>query len=170
MVLPLHDNGWVLGKASEADIDEVMRWFPDAASVRTWGGPGFRYPFTRDTFREDCHLAELDSYALHNGSGALAAFGQSYERNGRGHLARLVTNPALRRRGAGRQLIQLIIEALAATHGYDEYSLFVYRDNIAAYRCYRSLGFTVREYPPGAPLSDECFFLTRQERADLNDT
>jgi len=31
----------------------------------------------------------MDSYSLRNGDGALAAFGQSYEREGRGHLARL---------------------------------------------------------------------------------
>jgi hypothetical protein len=58
----------------------------------------------------------------------------------------------------------MIIEALEARHDYDEYSLFVYRDNIPAYRCYRSMGFVVRDYPAAAPLRDECYFLTRPRR------
>ncbi len=163
-MLPLSDNGWVLNAAADADIDEVMAWFPDAASVNIWGGPAFRYPFTRETFREDCHLDDMQTYVLRNADGALAAFGQSYERNGRGHLARLVSNPSLRRRGVGKQLIRMIILVLAAKHDYAEYSLFVYRDNAPAYRCYRSLGFVVRDYPDDAPMPDQCYFLTMKRR------
>ncbi len=160
--LPISDNGWVLGSATDADIAEVMSWFPDAASVNIWGGPVFRYPFTRETFREDCQLDVMQTFALRNRGGVLAAFGQSYERDGRGHLARLVSNPALRRSGAGKQLIRMIISVLDAAGGYDEYSLFVFRDNTPAYRCYLSLGFTVRDYPDDAPMPDKCFFLTKR--------
>lgn len=163
-VQPLCDDGWLLAAATDADLDEVMTWFPDAASVNAWAGPNFRYPFTAATFREDCRLAELDSYSLRNAAGELAAFGQSYERAGRGHLARIVSNPALRRRGAGRQLIRMIMAALEGRHDYDEYSLFVYRDNVAAYQCYLSSGFVVRDYPADAPMPDKCFFLTKQRR------
>ena len=62
----------------------------------------------------------------------------------------------------GRQLIRMIVASLAARHDYDEYSLFVYRDNEPAYRCYLSLGFVVRDYPDGAPMPDKCYFLTRK--------
>ena len=163
-MLPLNDGGWVLDAATDADIDEVMTWFPDASSVNIWGGPAFRYPFTRETFCEDCRLDVMQTYTLRNVDGALAAFGQSYERDGRGHLARLVSNPSLRRSGAGKQLIQMIISVLAAKHDYAEYSLFVFRDNTPAYRCYRSLGFVVRDYPDDAPMPDRCYFLTRKRK------
>lgn len=159
---PISDDGWLLSDASDIDIDEVMTWFTDAASVNAWGGPIFRYPFTRETFREDCRLDETRSYALRNADRRLAAFGQSYERDGRGHLARLVSNPETRRCGAGKQLIRMIISALDAIYGYDEYSLFVFRDNLPAYRCYRSLGFEVSEYPEDAPMPEKCYFLTRK--------
>jgi ribosomal protein S18 acetylase RimI-like enzyme len=96
--------------------------------------------------------------------GRLAAFGQAYERDGRGHLARLVSNPGLRRQGAGRQLIEMIIASLEEAHAYDEYSLFVYRDNMPAYQCYLSLGFTVLDYPDDAPMPEKCYFLTRRTR------
>jgi len=104
----------------------------------------------------------MASFSLRNAERQLAAFGQAYERDGRGHLARLVSNPGLRRQGTGRQLINRMIVALDQSHDYDEYSLFVYRDNLPAYRCYLSLGFVVQDYPEGAPMPGECYFLTRE--------
>ena len=104
----------------------------------------------------------MDSFSLQKAGGELAAFGQAYERDGRGHLARLVSNPAMRRQGAGRQLIERIIASLEETCEYDEYSLFVYRHNTPAYQCYLSLGFVVRSYPEDAPMPDKCCFLTRR--------
>ena len=94
--------------------------------------------------------------------GVPAALGQSYERSGRGHLARLVVNPAMRGVGVGKRLIQRMIRALEASHGYDEYSLFVYRHNEPAYRCYRSLDFGVVDYPEDAAMPDKCFFLIKK--------
>ena len=155
-------DGWTLARADVSDFDEIMTWFPDGPAVDIWGGPRFRYPFTRETFIEDLRLHVGDSYALRNAENTLAAFGQSYERDGRGHLARLVTNPALRRQGAARRLIEMIIAALKERRDYDEYSLFVYRHNEPALRCYLSLGFVVTDYPEDAALADKCFFLTRR--------
>ena len=157
----LQVDGWTLATATEADFDEVMTWFSDAASVDRWAGPSFRYPFTRQTFIEDCRTDIAESCALRNPGGQLAAFGQTCERTGRGHLLRLVVNPLLRRQGAGRRLIQMLIASLEERHDYDEYSLFVYRDNIPAYHCYLSLGFTVTDYPEDGLLADKCYFLTK---------
>lgn len=157
----LEVDGWTLCRADREGIAEVMTWFPDAGSVDIWGGPAFRFPFTADSFAEDCQFDIMDAYCLRDPSGRLAAFGQSYERQGRGHLARLIANPSMRRQGAGKRLIEMIIDALAGQSNYDEYSLFVYRHNEAAYRCYRSLGFVVRDYPADAAMPDKCYFLTR---------
>ena len=157
----MRDNGWTLSPLVDAELDEVMTWFPDAESVNIWGGPHFRFPFTGETFREDCRLDLMLSRVLRNAQGQLAAFGQAYERDGRGHLARLVSNPNLRRQGAGRKLIEMIIALLEDTQAYDEYSLFVYRDNAPAYQCYLSLGFVVQDYPDDAPMPEKCYFLTR---------
>ena len=157
----LESGGWILCRADSACIDEVMTWFPDAGSVDIWGGPAFRFPFTADSFAEDCRFDIMASYCLYDPSGRVAAFGQSYERDGRGHLARLIANPMMRRRGAGKRLIEMIISVLAGQSGYDEYSLFVYRHNEAALRCYQSLGFVIRDYPPDAAMPDKCYFLTR---------
>lgn len=158
---PLRENDWSLAPATDADLDTVMTWFADADAVNDWSGPKFRFPFSRESFREDCGVEVMESYILRNPRGERAAFGQSYIREGRGHLARLVSNPAMRRQGAGRQLIRMIMAALAENHSFDEYSLFVYRHNAAAYQCYLSLGFTVVAYPEDAPMPDKCYFLTR---------
>ena len=159
---PKQDGSWILAPAADADFDEVMSWFPDAESVDIWGGPRFRYPFTAETFRADCRIDLMTSYVLRSEDGRLAAFGQSYERDGRGHLARLVASPSLRGQGVGKQLIRMIITALEETNDYDECSLFVYRHNLPAYRCYLSLGFRVVAYPDDAPMADRCYFLTRK--------
>jgi ribosomal protein S18 acetylase RimI-like enzyme len=161
---PRQASDWVLRPTTDEDVECVMRWFPDARSVKIWGGPGFRYPFTATTFREDCRIDGMASYSLYNPEGELAAFGQSYERDGRGHLARLVSRPDLRGTGAGKRLIAMIIAVLEAGRGYDEYSLFVYRHNEPAIRCYLASGFVVRDYPDDAPLRDQCYFLTKRRR------
>ena len=154
-------EGWTLGSPSDADVLELMSWFPDAHSVAIWGGPEFRFPFTRESFIEDCRFAIMNSYCLRDPSARMAAFGQLYSRHDRAHLARLITHPARRREGAGRRLITMIIDAARRFGGHTEASLFVYRDNEPAYRCYRALGFSVQEYPDDAAMKDKCYFLTR---------
>lgn len=163
-VASIHEDGWALKATADKDIDEIMTWFPDAESTNIWSGPGFRFPFSAESFRKDCKLDQMDNYSLFGASGTLSAFGQSYERDGRGHLARLVSNPAMRRHGAGRQLIRMILASLEQRCDYDEYSLFVYRDNVPAFQCYLSLGFVVQDYPDDAPMPDKCYFLTKRRR------
>lgn len=158
---PAGSDGWHLRAAKDGDFSEIMTWFNDPDSVDIWGGPAFRFPFTPESFREDCRVARMPSYCLWSPDGGLAAFGQWYERDGRGHLARLVVNPGMRRTGAGRRLIESLLARIASEHDYDEYSLFVYRHNEPALNCYRKLGFGIRDYPAGAPMRDRCFFLTR---------
>ena len=157
----ISDEGWTLRPTRPSEFDEVMSWFPDAQSVDIWGGPVFRYPFTRETFLEDCHVDMMVSYSLLDAHAGLAAFGQLYDRQGRGHLARLVSNPAMRRQGAGRRLIEMMVDAIRLEGTYTEASLFVYRDNVPARECYLSLGFTVTDYPDDAPMEERCYFLTR---------
>ena len=150
-----------LNEATGKDIEELMRWFPDAQSVAIWGGPDFRFPFTCRTFAEDCGLGAMRSFALEDDVGSMVAFGQYYYRDGRGHLARLVTRPDKRRLGYGARLIEQLIGVVATEGKAAEVSLFVYRDNEPANRCYRSLGFREHRYPSDAPLKEDCFFLTR---------
>lgn len=143
-----------------------MRWFPDAQSTRTWGGPEFRFPFTRHSFAEDMHWGRMASYSICSAADELAAFGQLYERFGRINLARLVVDPALRGAGLGRRLVRCLLDKGETGFDCDEFSLFVYRDNVAALSCYQSEGFRITDYPDGMPLIDECYYLTRPRRVE----
>lgn len=157
----------MLVSPTDRDLDELMSWFSDAQSVDIWGGPNFRYPFSRESFVEDCRFEVMQSFILRDPERRVAAFGQYYNRHDRGHLARLIANPAMRRRGVGKRLITMLIQVAREQHGFSECSLFVYRDNEPAYHCYLALGFTVQDYPDDAPMEERCYFLTRS--SDLNE-
>lgn len=154
-------DGWKLRETTNGDIEQFMGWFPDAESVDIWGGPGFRFPFTRESFLKDCQWDVMRSYSLVDPGGRLAAFGQIYNRHERGHLARLISNPVMRRQGAGTRLIRMLMRIAGEQLGFAECSLFVYRHNVPAYQCYLALGFEVQAYPDDARMADKCYFLTR---------
>lgn len=151
-------------QSTTTDVDELMTWFPQPEDINVWGGPSFRYPFTRETFLQDVHFGRMASFSLRDPSAHMVAFGQLYNRDGRIHLARLVVSPAIRRQGAGRRLIEMLMTVGLTQFSGDEYSLFVFRDNTPAYACYKSMGFVVAEYPHDMPQADVCDFLTRPVR------
>lgn len=155
------DTGWILEQATPADIDELMSWFPEAEDINIWGGPSFRYPFTRESFFEDIHWGRMASFSLRDASNTLAAFGQIYERDNRIHFARLVADPAMRGVGVGKRLVSKLMVAGHSLFSCDECSLFVFRENIPAYECYKSMGFAVANYPGDMPHAGVCYYLTR---------
>jgi ribosomal protein S18 acetylase RimI-like enzyme len=157
----MHRDEWTLRAAVEADVDALMQWFPTHDDVNIWGGPSFRYPFTRESFFEDIQWGRVASFGLFDTDGLLAGFGQLYDRDKRVHLARLVVDPQRRSLGLGRRLIEMLMAAGKKRYLRDEYSLFVYRANEPAYRCYRALGFEMADYPPDMPHADVCDYLTR---------
>lgn len=153
--------GWQLVEAADRDLEELMSWFGEPGEVNVWGGPGFRFPFTVETFREDCRWGRMPSFRLNSPAGEFSAFGQMYERYGRINLARLVVDPGMRGRGIGKRLVGLLMKTGAELFTADEYSLFSYRDNTAALGCYQSMGFVIHDYPEDAPLADDCYYLVR---------
>lgn len=155
------DERWVLVEATDADIDELMTWLGTADDVVIWGGPTFRFPFTPESFREDCHWGKMMSFSLRDVDNLQAGFGQIYDRNGRINLARLIVHPARRGRGIGRRLVEMLMAVGPGLLTMPEFSLFVFRNNEAALRCYISLGFEISDYPDDQILADQCYFLTR---------
>ena len=157
------EDGWTLRESVTRDVAALMDWFENRHEVEIWGGPEFRYPFTRASFFEDIRWGRMLSYSLVNPAGELVGFGQIYDRNGHIHLARLIVVPAQRGRGLGRRLIEMLMRAGRDKMPHERYSLFVFRDNRPAYECYRSLGFEVAEYPEDMPYADVCHYLTKSD-------
>jgi ribosomal protein S18 acetylase RimI-like enzyme len=144
---------------SEAWLPELMSWFEDAGACRVWGGPSFRFPFTRDTFRADARLDSLATFALATDEATLLGFGQYYLRAGRCHLGRLAIAPAHRGRGLGGSLVRELCRIGSAGLGVETYSLFVLPGNERAIRLYERLGFAPARYPEPDPMFDDCIYM-----------
>jgi len=143
-------------------LREFRTWFPDEPSLRVWGGPIFRYPFTEQTFLKDIHWGEMATYALVDDEATMVAFGQLYVRDDRTHLARLAVTPSRRGVGHGLTLVKALIDKGRELFPYTENSLYVMQTNEQALRCYRKAGFVEvpisveeRQYP------DQLFMVRR---------
>lgn len=136
-----------------------MGWFEDADACRVWGGPSFRFPFTRDTFRADARLDSLATFALTIDDATLIGFGQYYLRARRCHLGRLAIAPGQRGRGLGGTLVRELCRIGSADLGVDTYSLFVLPGNERAIRLYERLGFASTRYPESDPMFDDCVYM-----------
>jgi RimJ/RimL family protein N-acetyltransferase len=149
-----------LASPSNAHIDALMQWFPDAASVAVWS-PSTRFPFTEQArFILESKLDEIPSWVLVDDADTPLAFGQYYARHGCCHLGRLVVAPERRGEGLGAALIRLLIERGTAELGTARCSLFVLDYNTPARKLYAKLGFTETQYPEKLPVPD-CLYLTR---------
>lgn len=137
----------------------LMSWITAKDQCEQWGGPLFRYPFTRESFREDCRWGELAGGALVGGDGELLAFGQYYLRRDRCHFGRLIVSPAHRGLRLGEVLVRELARKGCAELGAEECSLFVLKDNAAAQALYDRLGFARADYPEPFDWLDQCDYL-----------
>lgn len=153
----------------DADFDILMSWFANARDVGRWGGPEFEFPYTAASFRRDCHWPGMASYSLRDPGNGLVAFGQFYDRGGYINLARIGVRPGLRGEGIGRFFMTRLMAVGRETLQLPAYSLYVYRDNEAALRCYQGLGFDVKPYPSGEKLADVCYYMTRPVTDDAGE-
>ena len=147
-----------------AQLPELMTWFPDAQSLRVWGGPEFRFPFTAASFREDAKIDGIDSLSLAADDGALAAFGQCYLRIERCHFGRVAVAPARRGEGLGTRLLREMADWGLSRFGPRELSLFVLKANDEARRLYERLGFRAVPYPDPALLPDAHYMIADRMR------
>ena len=145
-----------LRQATVADVAHVAEWFANSEAVRLWGGPVIRYPLLLDTLIDDIDFLAQPSYALASRMEGLVAFGQIRPRSDFFHLARLAVAPLLRGRGLGKTLILALMQRYPEAPGF---SLYVYRRNLAAFRCYSALGFEPTADPEGAKPGEDCEFM-----------
>ncbi len=140
-------------------LTEIMAWFPDAQSLRTWGGPEFRFPFTAATFREDSKVDAIDSFSLVAENEPVVAFGQCYLRADRCHFGRVGVAPSRRSEGHGTRLLREMAAWGRDEFGPRELSLFVSKANPRAHRLYARLGFREMPYPGAMPFGIDAHYL-----------
>ena len=86
------------------------------------------------------------SFCLAESSANLLGFGQYLMRKpGAVHLARIIISPAVRGKGFGTLLCQLLMARAIQATGANEVTLAVFRDNVVALSLYSSLGFSAVE-------------------------
>ena len=157
----------ILKKFTDDYLSTLMSWFTDnEVDFHAWSGPGFRYPYTVESFKQDLKYDELASYVLISPDQQLLAFGQYYLRLEKCHLGRLVVNPNKRGQALGGELLhklcQIGIEQLQVT----SCSLFVFTDNQSAIKAYQKFGFVVAQYPEQMPI-DNCYYMVLNDLQPL---
>jgi len=128
--------------ATIEDLNEVIGWIGSPEEAKSWGGPRVRYPLAVIALQTDIHFNQAFSMAAHD-QGRLVGFGQVIEVSATAaHLARIIVNPRLRRRGFGRRLMEGLL-TFSRQQGFRRITLNVYRNNVPALTLYRALGFGV---------------------------
>jgi ribosomal protein S18 acetylase RimI-like enzyme len=164
----------ILIKPTKQQYLQVKDWFNNHQEIYTWGGPSMTYPMSDESFLDLLTAAHINSFCLLNDDQQLVAFGQFYSRLEHHHLGRLAVNPHFRGLGLSKILITKLLKTAFLEQPAKGASLFVFRDNLVAYKCYQSLGFKERDYPehpfPGnmqncayMVLSEYSFLLKRNE-------
>ncbi|WP_083222762.1 GNAT family N-acetyltransferase [Ensifer sp. LC163] len=128
-------------------IADMLDWFPTAAALTQWGGPGLRFPLDATQLEEMQASTSGNEPArwVFSGivDGNLAGHAQvalDWE-NGVGRLGRVAINPRLRGLGLAHPFLQCIIERFFADPIFERLELNVYTFNTAAIRTYLKLGF-----------------------------
>ncbi len=140
-------------------LPALMSWFTDEKALRQWGGPKMRYPFDEKSFWEDLDLPRWQSWSLLDEKDNLVGFGQVTERFGRHHLGRLVVDPRQRGKGFGLRLVEMLMENARKEAADKEFGLYVYPQNIPAFRCYLALGFRNQPDPSGGALPESVYMV-----------
>jgi ribosomal protein S18 acetylase RimI-like enzyme len=136
-----------------SDDRALISWVRCREELLLFGGPEMSWPLDR---------AQLEAIRLRSDttawtgviSPAAAAVGHIElivrDEPGRGHIARVIVDPARRREGLGTMLVAAALEK-ALAGGLGVVTLNVRRQNQAAIRTYMRLGFRVLDSAAGDP-------------------
>ena len=137
----------MLVQPTEQHYLQVKSWFNNDSDIYTWGGPKMTYPMHDKDFLLLLTADHLHSFSLLDERSTLVAFGQYYRRLGLHHLGRLAVNPLNRGQGWSKVLIKQLLKKAYSEQPAKGASLFVFKDNLIALECCKSLGFKETNYP-----------------------
>ena len=137
--------------ARASDLEAVLTWVPDAVACATWAGPKVRFPLRLDQLLAAIEFETTHTYVFEEPADLLALgqirlFDNSRGGN-RGHLSRIIVNPAYRDRGIGEAFVRNLI-AEAQRLGCHPITLHVVKENATAIRLYERVGFVAPAKQP----------------------
>lgn len=152
-----------LTAANTDDCAGLMQHFNSLQELTDWGGEGFRFPPRRLHFLQQLYKKDSQSFILSQPQGPVA-FGQICQRFDRHHLARLLVLPHWRGQGLSQLLLLSLLARAEQQDSKKDFSLFVFKHNLRALRCYQSFGFTPAPQP-GTPHPGLLFMQLSQTQA-----
>ena len=131
-----------LRTVNPADIETLVSWFPDAAAVRDWAGPGLSWPLDRAVL--EAHRAEPTVYswaACCPPDELLVGYIELVRLSAdAGRLDRVAIAPAERGKRLGVSLVTAALEQ-ARRIGLNTVDLLVFAENQPARHTYTAVGF-----------------------------
>lgn len=141
----------MLRSATLSDLERVASWIESAKDCELWAGWRVRYPIDVSSLPDALEFATSQAFALCDEGRDLVAFGQLVRKTARrGHLARLIVDPARRGKGHGEELARSLIDR-ARQEGFERISLNVDVTNEAAISLYLKVGFADAARPVDEP-------------------
>ena len=144
--------------SQENDIEELSTWFKSKDEVKNWAGPTVHFPFTFDEFKKDIGWNIITSYSFFQDK-ELIGFIQLFDKFGSANIGRVAIKPNKRSMGFGVKLMESFFKQNINLS--QEYSLFVYKDNITAINLYKKLGFKISSSSTKYEDENNCFFMKK---------
>ena len=156
-------------ESSESIIVERLIGIEALDEVAALEAACFRHPWTREMRARELHESPVARvYVLRTAGQGVAAFCACWLIADELHINTIGVDPARRRQGLARRLMQHVC-ADAAAGGARRATLEVRRSNDAALRLYQRLGFAIRAVRPGyySDPDEDGLILWREGLADL---
>lgn len=147
-----------LRQSENSDLETLSTWFDNELDARCWGGPSISFPFLIENLKKEIQWAVNRSYSLVENE-SLVGFAQIAHKFGCNHICRVLIKPDLRGKGLGKKLMESVFESTKSDNR--NYSLFVYEENAAATKLYKTLGFHVEPHPEAQANMDKCLFMVK---------
>lgn len=146
-MLELNGRRAVLRSTVESDRDELVRIRSTVEVRRRWRGDELVAEFDAD-LRE--HDEQRLTIWVDDRIVGLIQYGEELEPDYRHASIDVYVDPAVHRRGHATDAIVTVVDHLAITCGHHRLTIDPAADNLAAIRCYESIGFrrvgTMRQY------------------------
>lgn len=128
---------------AEAHFPALAGWFPDAASLVQWAGPGLAHPLDPAAFAAALPPPPGEALSALAADGTLAGHAQLFvdADQGLARLARVAVAPSFRGRGVAAPMLAAVIGRAFGHPWVERLELHVFAWNEAAIRLYRRLGF-----------------------------